>query len=65
MTDQEFRELRSMIERRVREAHALGRVAQKKRIPYFPKKRFDGGTDRRAQSWETNGSRYPQVLRKT
>ena len=46
MTDQEFRELRSMIERRVREARALGRVTQKRWIPHFAKKRFDGETDR-------------------
>jgi hypothetical protein len=65
MTDQEFRELRSMIQRRVREARALGRVTQKRWIPHFAKKRFDGETDRRVQSPGTHGSRYPQVLRKT
>ena len=32
MTDEEFRELLSMVERRVREARAFGRVTQKRRM---------------------------------
>jgi hypothetical protein len=64
MTDQEFRDLRSMVARRVREARTLRGVAQKRPIPPFARKRFDGAIDRQARS-STNGSRDPQVLRRS
>ena len=37
MTDQEFKELRRMVERRVCEARALQFAAQKRRVPRFVK----------------------------
>ena len=43
MTDQEFRELRSMVERRVRDARAFRGLAQKRRTPRFAIKRMDEG----------------------
>ena len=64
MTDQEFREIRSMVERRVREARALRPVAQDRQIADFAKKRFDGGTDCQARP-SSNGSRDPQAHRKS
>jgi hypothetical protein len=62
MTDQEFRDFRSMVERRVREARAF---RQGRRIAPFVKKPFYGVTDRQAQSSAIDGPRDPQVLRKS
>lgn len=63
MTNQEFREIRSMVERRVREGRALKLVAHDRRITIFANNQFDGGTDFQARP-TSNGLRDLQAHRK-
>jgi hypothetical protein len=64
MTDQEFKDLRSMVERRVREARSRRFVGRDKRMAHFEKKILDERIGDPGRS-STNGSRDPQVLRKS